>query len=244
MLNAKEKNEMSDNKEFDATQHFGDKHARVYDEKIQKVIRGYNEMHDLSYYLLKDNLPENARILVSGLGTGYEAITYAKKQEGWHIVGVDPAPEMITSSKNKITLLGLARKIEVVEGRVENIEENNFDAATSILVMQFLKDNGDKERYLWNISEKLRKGAKLIIIDLEGKKGSEKFCLLLSAWKKHQYTTRDDKEQIDKDFKHVDSDLQFIPEERIIDLLKATGFTKVCKFYKSFLFGGYIAEKA
>ena len=61
-----------------------------YDEKIRKVIRGYNEMHDLSYYLLKDNLPEDAKILVVGIGTGHEAIKYAENQEGWHIVGVDP----------------------------------------------------------------------------------------------------------------------------------------------------------
>ena len=183
---------MTENNNFNATQHFGDKHASNYDEKIRKVIRGYNEMHDLSYYLLKDNLPENAKILVSGIGTGHEAITYAGNQKSWSIVGVDPTPEMVTSSKNKIAQLRLANKINVVEGRVENIKENNFDAATSILVMQFLKDNGDKENYLKNISEKLKKGGKLIVIDLEGQKNSEKFNLLLSAWKSHQYDTRED----------------------------------------------------
>ncbi len=235
---------MAVKKDFDVTQHFGDKHASIYDEKIRKVILGYNEMHDLSFYLLKDNLPKKAKILVSGIGTGHEAITYAKNQAGWHIIGVDPTPEMVKSSQNKIAHLGLAGQIEAIEGKVEDIEEKNFDAATSILVMQFLKDNGDKEKYLQSISDKLRKGAKLVIIDLEGVKGSEKFNLLLSAWKSHQYSTREDKEQIDKDFEHVSADLQFIPEERILDLLKATGFTKISKFYQSYLFGGYIAEKA
>ncbi len=235
---------MTGNNNFDATQHFGDRHASIYDEKIRKVIRGYNEMHDLSYYLLKDNLPENAKILVSGIGTGHEAITYAENQKGWSIVGVDPTPEMVTSSKNKISQLGLDSKITVVKGRVENIKENNFDAATSILGIQFLKDNGDKENYLKSISKKLKKGGKLIVIDLEGQKHSEKFNMLLSAWKIHQYDTREDKDQIDKDFSHVDTDLQFIPEERIIELLKSSGFIKNYKFYQSYLFGGYIAEKA
>ena len=235
---------MTVNKNFDATQHFGDKHANIYDEKIRKVIRGYNEMHDLSYYLLKDNLPENAKILVSGIGTGHEAITYAENQKSWSIVGFDPTKEMVTSSKNKISQLRLSNRIIVVEGKIENIKENNFDAATSILVMQFLKDNGDKENYLKNISEKLKEGGKLILIDLEGQKKSEKYKILLSAWKSHQYDTREDKDQIDKDFSHVDTDLQFIPEERIIELLKSSGFTKNYKFYQSYLFGGYIAEKA
>ena len=90
----------------------------------------------------------------------------------------------------------------------------------------------------------MKEGGKLILIDLEGQKKSEKYKILLSAWKSHQYDTREDKDQIDKDFSHVDTDLQFIPEERIIELLKSSGFTKNYKFYQSYLFGGYIAEKA
>ena len=139
---------MTNKNDFDATKHFGDKHAKIYDEKIRKVIRGYEEMHDLSYYLLKCTLTPNASILVSGSGTGQEAITYATGQDGWHIIGVDPTLEMVQSAKNKIEQLKFENRINVIEGKVENIEDSNFDAATSILVMQFLKDNGEKEKYL------------------------------------------------------------------------------------------------
>ncbi len=235
---------MTHTNDFDAAQHFGDKHASIYDEKIRKVICGYDVMHDLAYYLLKANLSKNARVLVVGVGTGHEAVMYAKNQERWYIVGVDPTPEMIVSSNNKILQFGLADKIKVIEGRIEDLTENNFDAATSILVMQFLKDNGAKESYLHHIAAKLNPGAKIIIVDLEGAKGSKKFNILLSAWKTHQYNTRDDNEQIDKDFEHIDTDLQFISEARIVELLQLTGFTNICKFYQSYLFGGYIAEKA
>jgi len=41
---------MTNKTDFDATNHFGDKHASVYDEKIRKVIRGYSEMHDLTFH--------------------------------------------------------------------------------------------------------------------------------------------------------------------------------------------------
>jgi len=224
---------MPSEKDFDATEHFGDKHSSMYDKKIRKVIRGYEE-----------SLTANSSILISGLGTGYEAIMFAKNQEGWHITGVDPTPEMIQSSKERIEKLGLENRVRIIEGTVENISGENFDAATSILVMQFLKDNGDKEKYLKSIANKLRKEGKIIVIDLEGKKNSQNFNMLLSAWKCHQFSTREDKEQIVKDFEHVDSDLQFIPEERIKELLELAGFTNICKFYQSYLFGGYIAEKA
>lgn len=222
---------MANENDFDTTQHFGDKHASIYDEKIRKVIRGYEEMHDLAYYLLKDSLPEKAKILVLGLGTAHEAITYAENQDGWDIIGVDPTSEMVNSSRNRISQLGLNDRIKVVEGRVEDITERSFDASSSILVMQFMKDNGDKEKYLRNISARMNKGAKLVLIDLEGEKGSAEFNLLLSAWKSHQYSTRCDKGQIDRDFEHIDTDLQFIPEKGSLaccippDLLVCANFT-------------------
>jgi tRNA (cmo5U34)-methyltransferase len=67
--------------------------------------------------------------------------------------------------------------------------------------------------------------------------------MLLSAWKSHQYATREDEKQIVRDFEHVDENLQFVSEERIRELLTIAGFSDICKFYKSLLFGGYIATK-
>lgn len=235
---------MAQKKDFNVTQHFDGDHAGKYDEKIKEINPGYNEIHALSLYLFKDNLPENSKILVSGVGTGHEAVLYAENQKTWEIVGVDPTPEMIKISRNKIASLGLADRVKLIEGEVESLNENNFDGAASILVMQFIKDNGDKKKYLQNICKKLKKGGKFILVDLEGERNSESFNLLLSAWKKHQYCIRDDKEQIDKDFEHVVSDIQFITEKRTLELMNQTGFIKIHKFYKSYLFSGYIAEKA
>ena len=234
---------MHDNDAFDATDHFGDEHAVIYDDKIRQVIRGYDEMHDLTYYLLDTALEDKAAILVSGVGTGHEALTYAENQHGWTVTGVDPTPEMIASATRKIKARRLEDRVRVSVGTVADLAADRFDAATSILVMQFLKDDGAKEKYLAEIAEKLRPGAKLILIDLEGEKGSPEFELLLSAWKSHQYGTRTDHDQIDRDFAHVDADLQFVPEKRIRELLHATGFVNTCKFYKSYLFAGYLAEK-
>ena len=235
---------MPNKEDFDARDHFGDEHATVYDEKIRQVILGYDEMHDLSYYLLKDVLDADANILVSGVGTGHEALTYAQNSPGWTVTGVDPTPEMVHSTREKTARLGLESRVKIREGTVENLEKTSFDAATSILVMQFLKDNGDKESYLKAIGERLSTGGKIVLIDLEGEKDSGEFQRLLSAWKCHQYSTRSDHEQIVRDFEHVDADLQFIPEERIRELLEIAGFRNIYKFYKSYLFAGYIAEKA
>lgn len=234
---------MTDPNDFDATSHFSGDHALVYDEKIQDAIPGYRLMHELAYYLLKDNLPENANILISGSGTGHEAITYAQNQKHWQMTGVDPTPQMVDCARKKVTALGLSDRIRLIESKVTTIPEKEFDAATSILVMQFLKDNGEKEEYLQEIACRLKEGGWLILIDLEGEKGSRPCNLLLSAWKTQQSGTRKDKEQVEQDFAHIDTDLQLISEKRLTALCKAANLNKICKFYQSYLFGGYLLQK-
>ena len=123
---------MPNKEDFDARDHFGDEHATVYDEKIRQVILGYDEMHDLSYYLLKDVLDADANILVSGVGTGHEALTYAQNSPGWIVTGVDPTSEMVHSTREKTARLGLESRVKICEGTVANLEKTGFDAATSI----------------------------------------------------------------------------------------------------------------
>jgi len=110
-------------------------------------------------------------------------------------------------------------------------------------IMQFLPDNGEKQAYLNEISKRLSVGAKFILVDLEGDQCSDNFNLLMSAWKAHQYGTREDTEQVKVDFEHINRDLHFVPSMRIEALLNNAGFTEVQKFYKAYLFGGYIATK-
>ena len=232
-------------KKFDAAEHFSEKLATVYDERIREIIPGYELMHEIAQHLLEENTKKKATILVAGVGTGHETIAYAQSRTEWKFVGFDPSKEMIAAAREKINPLEIQNRIKLVQGTIEDIrQESSFDGAASILVMQFLPDNGEKQTYLHEISKRLRVGAKIIIIDLEGIKYSEDYNILIAAWKAHQSSTRKDKKQIDRDFDHVDKNLEFVPEERLRELLKNAGFSNIHKFYKSLLFGGYMATKS
>ena len=234
---------MSEEK-FDATEHFCEELAGIYDARIREIIPGYEVMHEIAQYLLEENTKKKATILVAGVGTGHETIAYAQSRPEWEIVGFDPSKEMIAAAMEKINPLEIQNRIKLIQGTIEDIrQESQFDGAASILVMQFLPDNGEKQKYLHEISKRLRVGAKIIIIDLEGIKYSEDYNILISAWKAHQSATRKDKKQIDRDFDHVDRNLEFVPEKRLRELLKNAGFSNIHKFYKSLLFGGYMATK-
>ena len=220
-------------KKFDAAEHFSEDLATIYDERIREIIPGYEVMHEIAKHLLGENTKRKATILVAGVGTGHETIAYAQSRPEWEIVGFDPSKEMISAAREKISPLKIRNRIKLIQGTIEDIEQNNlFDGAASILVMQFLPDNGDKQNYLNEISKRLQIDAKIILIDLEGLKYYENYNIFISAWKAHQSATRKDKDQIDRDFDHVDKNLEFVPEERLRELLTNAGFSNIHKFYK------------
>lgn len=230
--------------QFDATKHFDEKRANVYESKIRRIVPGYEVMHDLSLNLLHHALPVSADILVVGAGTGQEALTYAGAHSSWRITGVDPTEKMLAVARERVQKQGLADRISLHLGKVEELPDTPcFDAATSILVMQFLPDNGAKKEFLAQISRRLKPGGRFIVIDLVGDPASQQFAMLLSAWESRQRFTGEDAEEVDKDFAHIRRDLQFITEERMAALLQEAGFGTVNKFFQSYLFSGWIGER-
>ena len=229
---------------IDIIAHFDRKVSPVYDKRIREIFPEYDSMHDLAQHLLADNTKTEAKILVTGAGTGHEAILYAENNPEWEITGFDPSSRMLAMAGEKIKSAALRKRVKLITGTICDIPQDTlFDGATSILVMQFLADNGEKQKYLDEISKRLYNGAKIIVIDLEGTRHSEDYHTLLSAWKRQQLAAGRDVTQVERDLAHVDRNLEIVPEERMRQLLTDAGFTKICKFYKSLLVGGYMAEK-
>ncbi len=231
-------------KQFDVTKHFDEKLAGVYDSKIRRRVPGYELMHDLSINLLLHYLPSPANILVSGAGTGQEVISYSIANPTWQITGVDPTEEMLSKAIDQVNEQGLSDRIYLQLGQVKDLPlEPCFEAATSILVMQFIPDDGSKKEYLTEIISRLKSEGKFIIIDLVGDKTTHEFGMFLSTWKARQFLMGEDKEDVKKDFEHIRQDLQFITENRMNDLLQEVGFKEIHKFFQSYLFSGWIAER-
>ena len=63
-----------------STEHFGQRLSDVYDERIRKFFPECDHLHKMAQYLLANSVQENARILVTGVGTGHEAIAYAQEK--------------------------------------------------------------------------------------------------------------------------------------------------------------------
>ena len=230
--------------QFDATKHFDENRAKTYETKIKRIVPGYEVMHDLSLNLLNYSLPSNANILVVGAGTGQEVLSYSLANPTWQVTGVDPTEKMLSVAIERAKKQDLSDRLSLKLGHVKDLSTGqNFDAATSILVMQFIPDDGLKKDYLTEISSRLKPDSKFIIIDLVGDKSSQEFSMFLSTWEARQLLMGEDKDEVKKDFEHVRRDLQFITETRMNDLLEEVGFHKIHKFFQSYLFSGWVAEK-
>lgn len=224
---------------FDPIKRFNQRAAK-YDSDIETIIPGYPNLQELSFFILKNKLPKNSRVLVAGTGTSNEAVLFAAENQGWKIVAFDNAGEMIKVSKRKISRKKLNKQITFVHGEITDVEEDNFDAATALLVMHFIKD---KKSFLQNIYRRLKPGGIIILADICGNRKSGEFKEFLSYWKEFQVRKREDKEKIKETFMHIQNDLRIISTEKTITLLEETGFRNTGKFFTSLLINGFLAKK-
>ena len=222
---------------------FNGEGSNEYDDTAPKIIPSYHLIYELTQHLLRDRLHKEANILVAGVGTGKEVIDYSQNNPHWCFTGFDPAEAMLSIATKKVAAASLEDKISLVQGFIDNVVEADFDAATSILVMHFLPDDGTKYNFLKGIFDKLKPGAIFVLVDLEGEVGSEEYSLLSAAWKNQQLFTRGDNEKVSEEFIIREREVQFIPQKRIESLLEKVGFTTIHKFFKAYLFGGYVAIK-
>jgi tRNA (cmo5U34)-methyltransferase len=216
-----------------------------YDKFIRLFCGAYEEMFKLTHCYLRVILPRQAKILVVGAGTGMEILEFAPLNPGWSFIGVDPSADMLALARKKISEKNLAGEIELEKGYVDDLkEEEVFDAATCILVMHFLKDDGTKLQLLESISERLKPGAPFILIDGFGEPGSANFEEVKVAWKNYPIISGVPGETVEQIFNEVImKTVHFVPESRIMELLETAGFTRVSKYFSGFLYSGWIGYK-
>ena len=227
---------------FDSAQHFDDRRAAVYDGLIRQVVPGYDVLHRLIRLILYGILDEAAHVLVPGAGTGMEIETLATGRPDWRFTAIDPSPGMIEAARQRIADEGLAGRTTFHEGTIEDLPgPERFDAASLVLVMHFLPDDGAKAALLRHIAARLQPGAPLILADLFGEPESPPFRRHMDVWGAWQLECGIEAEDVEKGFRHVVKDIHFVSEERIGALLAETGFGPPQPFWRNLAFGAWLA---
>jgi len=224
---------------------FSGERAERYDEGIRLAVPAYEELHGLARHLLRVFLGDGARALVAGSGTGEELVNLGRHNPGWHLTGVDPSPDMGAIARERVARHGIADRVELRTGLVGDLPSAPlYDAATAMLVMHFLPDDGAKLGFLRDISQRLRPGAPLILADLYGDKSSARFDLFTRAWRLRQLETAMPEDVIEAMLRDIASNIHLASQERTLALLQEAGFERAEFFYNALLFGAWISYKS
>jgi tRNA (cmo5U34)-methyltransferase len=220
--------------------------ASQYDLDIRKAIPGYEALHGMAQSLLSTSLPPSASLLVIGSGTGMELINFCQHHPQWSLTGVEPSPEMMTLAQQAIGDRGFLERVNLHTGYLDTLPKSELmDAATLMLVMHFLKDDGSKLNLLQNIAKRLKPGAELILADLYGDISVPYFADFRKAWQSLYFSQLDEATKIkaEQNFEaSINNSIYFVTEARMIELLNTAGFNHVTRFYTAFLFGGWTAK--
>jgi demethylmenaquinone methyltransferase / 2-methoxy-6-polyprenyl-1,4-benzoquinol methylase len=123
-------------------------------------------------------LSGRVRVLDLAAGTADLALLVARSVQGASVVALDPSREMRRIARRKINQAGLADRIELVDGRAEQLpfEDGSFDGVSMAFGIRNVRD---RTRALSEIHRVLRPGATAALLEL-----TEPDCgwLLPFAW--------------------------------------------------------------
>ncbi|MEO2279846.1 class I SAM-dependent methyltransferase [Pseudoalteromonas pernae] len=139
--------------------------ATNYDERIERLVPGYELLHQLTFAQCQVQLEADAKVLVVGAGTGKEVIALAQANPNMHFVAQDISEDMLAIAQQRFDQAGIANRVQIHCGDL-NALEGQFDAALCLLVMHFVPDDGSKAKLLQAIRNQLVSGAWLWIADL------------------------------------------------------------------------------
>lgn len=207
--------------------------ADQYEQLARKFIPGYDGLYALMRILMAERLPERAEILVVGAGGGKELVTLGQAFPTARLTGVDPSEKMLGVANGLIKQAGVSSRVTLYQGTVDQIGTKQFDAATAMLVMHFLPDDGAKLDFLKAIHSRLKTGALFILADGCFDKQAADFPWYLECYQAHAKLNGVPDEILTEAVKMMSTQVHCVPEARERELLYEAGFDKITRFFQA-----------
>lgn len=190
--------------------------------------------------LLAESVPADGRLLVVGAGGGLETRYLAGAEPGWRFTGVDPAPAMLDLAR---TVAGpmAGDRLTLVEGTVADAPAGPFDAATCILVLGLIADDGGKLDLLQETRRRLKPGAPFILVDQCIDRAAPDFDRRLARYAEYARRSGVDAGTVADAKTAVGALESMVPARRDEELLREAGFHHAEVFYVGMAWRGWIA---
>jgi tRNA (cmo5U34)-methyltransferase len=222
---------------------FGPEHAAAYDQRFAKLAPMRDALHLLVGAVFAD-LPAEARILCVGAGTGHELIYLAQKFPQWRFAVVEPSAPMLEVCRRKTAECGITSRCIFHEGYVDALPPSEaFDAATSLLVSQFILSPDDRTSFFRAIARRLRSGGCLVSADLASDTASETYQSLLEVWIRLMRETGSAPEQLEKMRVTYGRDVAVLPVDQVSAIIASGGFEQPVLFLQTCLIHAWYAQR-
>ena len=222
---------------------FNEDHAATYDTRYEKLAAQRDALH-LLLRILFGSLPENARLLIVGAGTGTELLALAAAFPRFTFTAVEPSAPMLDVCRRRTAEAGLADRCTYHHGFLDTLPPGEpFHAATSILVSQFLTDRPRRIAFFAEIARRLRPAGLLVNSDLSADLDHPATTPLKEAWAAmllHAGLATPDRPlaYLDSWSQHV----AVLPPPEVATLITSAGFHPPTLIYQSLFIHAWLAR--
>lgn len=201
---------------------------------------GHSGMLQMVGVLLGERMPDDGQLLVIGAGGGLETRYLAGVEPRWRFVGVDPASAMLDLARAVVGPVA-GDRLTLIEGTVLDAPSGPFDAATCILVLGLIADDGSKLALLQEVRRRLNPGAPFILVDQCIDRSAPDVERRLARYASYALRSGVDADTVAGAKAAVGALESMVPDWRNEELLRGAGFHDAEVFYTGMAWRGWVA---
>jgi tRNA (cmo5U34)-methyltransferase len=221
-----------------------DQQASGYDKQWEKLAPIREALHFLVHSVFAA-VPEDARVLCVGVGTGAELAHLARKFPRWIFTAVEPSGAMLAICRQRAEQEGFLSRCRFHEGYVDALPgAGTHHAATSFLVSQFILERAARANYFRSIARRLHPGGILASADLASGVTPKAHELLVQAWMNMMAAADVPAEALVKMREAWKKDVAILPPAEIASIIESAGFESPVQFHQAGLIHAWFARRA
>jgi len=221
-----------------------DQQASGYDKQWSKLAPIRDGLHFLLESVFAE-LPVDARVLCVGVGTGAELAHLAKKFPAWRFTAVEPSRGMLDVCRRRAENDGFASRCHFHEGYLESLPSQDLhDAATCLLVSQFVLERKARSELFRSIAGRLRVGGVLASADLSSESGTHSHESLVHTWMKMMAAAGVPPEGLVRMRAAWEKDVAILAPADVAAVIESGGFEPPVRFFQAGLMHAWYTRRA
>lgn len=203
--------------------------AVEYDDRIEKLVPGYQLLHQATASLMAAHYPGKSTVLVIGAGTGSEILTLSRINPSWNFLAVDLSQDMLDIASVRFHDAGISHRVSCFCGNLSELRRVKFDAAICLLVMHFIKGIKGKQEFLTDITLRLKHQGHLFVADYM-KFNEEQVNVAQANMSLLQGMPEDSVQQMQD---RIASDFDVLSANQLYQLARQVGFSRPKTYFQS-----------